>query len=390
MISVADALDRLFALAPRLPPTAVPLRQATGRVLAADVVATRDQPPFDASAMDGWAVRSADAVPGARLMVAGEAPAGRAWDGVLTAGQAVRIFTGGPVPAGADRVVIQEDARRDGDTVILGDRLEDATNIRPRGADFTEGATVTAPRRLRPVDLALIAAMNVPAVTVARAPEVAILMTGDELVPPGGDPGPAQIVASNGYALSAMADAEGARVRLLPIVPDDPDLLAAALRLAAGADVIVTVGGASVGDHDLVAGALAAAGALMDFHKVAIRPGKPLMAGRMGEALVIGLPGNPVSALVCGMVFLVPVLRAMQGMPAVPLPRRQAPLAGDLPPNGPREHYMRASWDGDLLSVAARQDSSLLSVLSTAEALVVRPPDDPARSAGDMVDYLTL
>lgn len=390
MIPVADALDRLFALAPRTGPEVVALVQAAGRVLAADVVARRDQPPFDASAMDGWAVRAADALPGARLAVVGEAPAGRAWEGVVQPGQAVRIFTGGPVPAGADRVVIQEDARRDGDTVILGDRLEAAANVRPRGADFAVGARVPAPRRLRPADLALIAAMNVPAVTVARAPEVAILMTGDELVPPGGDPGPAQIVASNGYGLAAMVRAEGGVPRLLPVAPDDPGLLAASLDLARGADVVVTVGGASVGDHDLVAGALATAGADMAFHKVAIRPGKPLMAGRLGDALVIGLPGNPVSALVCGMVFLVPVLRAMQGLPARPLPRAQARLAHALPPNGPREHYMRATWDGDRLSAGGSQDSSLLSVLSTADALVVRPPGDPARDAGDMADYLAL
>jgi len=390
MISVADALERLFALAPRMPSETVSLVQAGGRVLAANVVANRDQPPFDASAMDGWAVRSADTVPGVRLKIAGEAPAGRAWDGVLSSGQAVRIFTGGPVPAGADRVVIQEDARREGDWVVLGDRLEDGTNIRPRGADFAAGTIVAAPRRLRPADLALIAAMNVPVVTVARAPEVAILMTGDELVAPGGDPGPSQIVASNGYALAAMVRAEGGVPRLLPIVPDDPDLLAAGLRLAADADVIVTVGGASVGDHDLVAGALAAAGAAMDFHKVAIRPGKPIMAGRLGDALVVGLPGNPVSALVCGMVFLLPVLRAMQGLPAAALPRGRAALAGALPANGPREHYMRAAWDAGRLSVAGRQDSSLLSVLGAADALVVRPAGDPARAAGEMVDYIPL
>lgn len=390
MISVAEALERLFAQAPRMPSEVVPLLRAGGRVLAADVVARRDQPPFDASAMDGWAVRSADAVPGARLAVVGEAPAGRAWDGVLAPGQAVRIFTGGPVPAGSDRVVIQEDARREGDWVVLGDRQDDSANIRPRGADFAAGATVTAPRRLRPADLALIAAMNLPDVAVARAPQVAILMTGDELVPPGGDPGPSQIVASNGYGLAAMVRAEGGTPRLLPVVPDDPGLLAAGLRLAADADVIVTVGGASVGDHDLVAVALAAAGADLAFHKVAMRPGKPLMAGRLGAAVVLGLPGNPVSALVCGMVFLVPLLRALQGLPAAPAPRRQAPLAHALGANGPREHYMRARLDAGALSAMASQDSSLLSVLTGAQALLVRPADDPPRAAGEMADYLPI
>jgi molybdopterin molybdotransferase len=390
VITVSDALDRLFALAPRLPAETAPLAEARGRVLAAPVVAARDQPPFAASAMDGWAVRSADVAPGARLAIVGEAPAGRAWTGHVAAGQAVRIFTGGPVPDGADRVVIQEDARREGEVLVLGDRLDAGPNIRPAGVDFRVGATVAAPRRLRPVDLALLAAMNAPVLQVARRPEVAILMTGDELVLPGETPGEGQIVASNGYGLKALAEAEGARARLLPVAPDDPVMLAACLGMAAGADVVVTVGGASVGERDLVAAALIAAGASLDFHKVAIRPGKPLMAGRLGKSLALGLPGNPVSALVCGMVFLVPVLRAMQGLPAVPAARRYAPLAQGLPPNGPREHYMRAQLtDGGLVAHDA-QDSSLLSVLSDADALLIRPANDAARAPGDRVAYLPV
>lgn len=390
MISVKEALDRLFALAPRLPSEAVPLAEAAGRVLTEDVVARRDQPPFAASAMDGWAVRREDAVPGARLDIVGEAPAGRAWAGQLAARQAVRIFTGGPVPKGADRVVIQEDARREGETLVLADRLDPGPHVRPAGCDFTVGSSMSAPRRLRPTDIALLAAMDAAVIRVARRPEVAILMTGDELVPPGEIPGPDQIVASNGYGLKALVEAEGGRAHILPIAPDDPELLGACLRLAIDADVVVTVGGASVGERDLVAGALVAAGAELDFHKVAMRPGKPLMAGRLGQALALGLPGNPVSAMVCGMVFLVPVLRAMQGLPADPAPRRCAPLARGLAANGPREHYMRARLSSAGLAAFETQDSSLLSVLAEADALLIRPPGDPARRAGEQVEYLPI
>ncbi len=390
MIPVAEALDRLFALATQTPSETVPLVEAAGRILAADVVATRDQPPFAASAMDGWAVRAEDAVSGARLAIVGEAPAGRGWSGQVLPGQTVRIFTGGPVPQGASRVVIQEDARRSGDVLVLGDRLDPGPHIRPAGGDHAVGATVSAPRRLRPVDLALLASMGAARVSVARRPEVAILMTGDELVPPGESPGQDQIFASNGYGLKALAETEGARARLLPIAPDDPDLLATCLRLAEGADVIVTVGGASVGERDLVAGAFAAAGATMDFHKVAMRPGKPLMAGRLGKALVLGLPGNPVSAMVCGAVFLAPMLRALQGLAPAAAPRARAPLARAIAANGPREHYMRAHQTGEGLDVAASQDSSLLSVLAGADALVIRPPHDPERQKGEVVDYIAI
>ena len=390
LISVEDALAGLFALT-RAPMTErVALRHAAGRVLAEDVVATRDQPPFAASAMDGYAIREADHKVGTRLRIVGEAAAGAAFSGAVAPGTAARIFTGAPVPAGAERVVLQEDVTRIGDTIRLGDRLEAGANIRAAGQDFRIGDRLAAPRRLRPADLALVAAMNLPEVTVARRPVVALMATGGELVMPGETPGPDQIIASNSFALAAMAEGEGAEVRMLPIARDNPASLRAAFDLAAGADLIVTIGGASVGDHDLVAPVAAELGMDQSFYKVAMRPGKPLMAGRLGTAAMVGLPGNPVSALVCGHVFLVPMLRAMLGLGAAPAPRRTAPLAEDIPANGPREHYMRATIEGGRIRLLPRQDSALLTILQRADALVVRPVGDPARTAGETVEYLPL
>ncbi|MHA6344117.1 molybdopterin molybdotransferase MoeA [Roseivivax sp. CAU 1761] len=388
MISVDAALEALFALIAPLPAEDVPLRRAAGRVLAADAVATRDQPPFAASAMDGYAV--AEAAPGAEFTVIGESAAGHGFAGRVGRGQAVRIFTGAPLPEGAARVVIQEDVSRDGDRIRITGQLGDGDHLRPAGTDFRAGFRLPAPRRLAPNDVALLAAMNVPELRVARRPRVALIATGDELVMPGERPGPDQIVASNTFGLAAHLEAEGAEVRMLPIARDDRAALATVLGLAAGADLVLTVGGASVGDHDLVAEVAGARGLDRAFYKVAMRPGKPLMAGRLGDAVMIGLPGNPVSALVCGHVFVAPVIRALQGLPAVRAPRRRGVLAAPAPANGPREHYMRARLGSAGLEIASRQDSGLLSVLAEADALVVRPPGDPARSAGDSVEYLAL
>lgn len=394
MISVAEALDRLFALCPAPETERVALRHAAGRVLAGDVVAGRDQPPFAASAMDGYAIREADHHPGARLKITGEAAAGKGFSGTMSAGEAVRIFTGAPVPRGAERVVLQEDVAREGDAILLSDRIGGGTNIRAAGQDFRAGDRIAAPRRLRPADLALIAAMNVPEVTVARRPVVALIPTGDELVMPGETPGPDQIIASNSHALAAMAEAEGAEARMLPIARDDAGSLRFALELAADADLIVTIGGASVGDHDLIAPVTAAMGMERSFYKIAIRPGKPLMAGRLARAALLGLPGNPVSSIVCGHVFMLPMLRAMQGLPAAAAPLLKARLARPVEANGPRTHYMRARLGRDAagLTIAPfdRQDSALLSVLSEADALLVRPVDDPARQPGEDVDYLPI
>jgi molybdopterin molybdotransferase len=394
MITVEAALAQCLALARPAGRERVALPQAGGRVLAESVRARRDQPPFAASAMDGYAIGRADRVAGQRLRVLGEAPAGRAWAGEIAPGEALRIFTGAPLPAGADCVVIQEDVTRDGDGIVLGHEVSQADHVRPAGADFRTGARLEAPRRLTPADVALCAAMNVPEVTVSRRPEVALIATGDELVSPGETPRGDQIVASNSYGLAALVGAEGCRARLLPIARDSRESLAQVLGLARGADLVVTIGGASVGDHDLVGEVAAAMGLERAFYKVAMRPGKPLMAGRLGDAALLGLPGNPVSALVCGHVFLVPMLRAMQGLPAGERRRFPARLGRDLPANGPREHYLRADLmpgnDYPEVTPYATQDSSLLTVLSAANALLVRPADDPAREAGDLVDYMPL
>jgi molybdopterin molybdotransferase len=394
MISVETALARVLELLPAPQSETVPLAQAAGRVLTAPVVARRAQPPFAASAMDGYAVAGSAVRPGAEFRVVGEAGAGHGHAGTVGPGEALRIFTGAPMPAGADHVVIQEDVLRDGERIVLGATPGQGPNVRAAGCDFTAGAELSAPRRLRPAELALIAAMNAPEVTVARRPVVALIATGDELVMPGEEPGPDQIVASNAFALKAMAESEGAEARLLPIARDDADSLRTVFGLAEGADMVVTIGGASVGDHDLVGPVAETLGLERAFYKVAMRPGKPLMAGRLGDAVMIGLPGNPVSAIVCAHLFLLPALRAMQGLPdPAPQPRR-ARLSQDVPANGPRAHYMRARLvpGAGLPGIAPfdSQDSSLLSILSEANALLIRPVDDPARAAGEEVEYLPL
>lgn len=390
MIPVAQALQHLFDLVSVVDIEHVPLRAARGRILAKDVAAQRTQPPFDASSMDGYALRAAEVEPDAMFKLIGEAAAGHGFDGTVGAGQCVRIFTGAPIPDGADFVVIQEDVTRRGDLITLNRDLGKKSNIRPAGGDFTAGDLTRAPRRLNPADIALLASMNVDSVPVFRKPRVAILATGDELVAPGETPGPDQIIASNSYGLAAQLEDLGAQPQLLPIAGDTENALTTAFGLAAGADLIVTIGGASVGDHDLVAGVAASLGMEQSFYKVAMRPGKPLMAGTLKGTPMIGLPGNPVSALVCGTVFVAPMVRAMLGLEQKAAPRRVAALAAPLDANGPREHYMRAHVDADGLRVFDRQDSSLLTVLAGANALLVRPPHDPAQPVGASIQYVAI
>lgn len=388
MITVDEALEALFALVTPLPSEDVPLAEAVGRVLASDVAARRDQPPFAASAMDGYALRNDEVRHGARFEVIGEAAAGHGFDGVVGPGQAVRIFTGAPVPEGASRVIIQEDVTRSGTEITLNADLDPKPHIRPKGCDFKIGEVMGAPRILRPADIALLASMNCATVPVTRRPVVALISTGDELVMPGETPGADQIIASNTFGLKALLEGHGAKARILPIARDTITSLETAFGLAAGADLVVTIGGASVGDHDLVGQVAGQMGMDRAFYKVAMRPGKPLMAGRIGGAAMVGLPGNPVSAMVCGQVFLAPMIRAMLGLGAHGSSRLTARLAAPLPPNGPREHYMRARLTPEGLVAEGRQDSSLLSVLAEADALLVRPVNDPARAAGETVDYL--
>ncbi|MFO6463243.1 molybdopterin molybdotransferase MoeA [Jannaschia sp. KMU-145] len=384
MISVEDATARLFSLVDPMPVEEVGLADAMGRVLARPIAANHAQPPFAASAMDGYAVTDLDPAPGDRFRVIGEAAAGRPFAGTVAIGEAVRIFTGAVVPEGATRVIIQEDVSRDGDRITLGDALDPSTYIRPAGGDFDAGFRL-GPRRLGSRDIALAASMGHSVLPCAKRPDVAILMTGDELRAPGQDLAPGEIVASNGYGLAAMLGAHGAIPRILPFARDTPESLATAFDLARGADLIVTIGGASVGDHDLIAQTAGTAGLDLAFHKVAMRPGKPLLAGRLDNSTLIGLPGNPVSAMVCGVVFILPTIRLMLGLdPSVPTVERR--LGDPLSENGPRQHYMRARDLGDgTCAVDARQDSALLGVLARSDILVLRPPGDPARAAGDVV-----
>ena len=393
LVSVEEAHERMMRLFAPLDTEEVALVRAAGRVLARDVVAPRDQPPFDASAMDGYAIRAADSVPGTRLKVTGTSAAGTRFSGMVGAGEAIRIYTGAPVPEGADAVLIQENAIREGDTLIVGEH-GGSTNIRPAAGDFKAGSRVAAPRRLEARDLSLIAAMNAGRVTVARRPIIALIATGDELVMPGEEPGPDQIIASNGFGLKAMLDAAGADARLLPIARDTPESLMASFDLAAGADLIVTIGGASVGDFDLVQSTAVAEGLELDFYKVAMRPGKPLMAGRLRGMPMVGLPGNPVSAMVCGQIFLRPAVDRMLGLPGglpTPLPAR---LTKPVEANGPRAHFMRARVvigdTGWQCTPGSLQDSSHLRVLSEANALMVRPPNDPERAVGDEVGFIWI
>jgi molybdopterin molybdotransferase len=349
--------------------------------------------------MDGYAVRSADVKqPPARLAIIGEAAAGHPFDGSVGEGQAVRIFTGAPVPEGADAIIIQEDTERDGAHVIVRQAAPEAGHIRTRGFDFREGDTLLAAgRRLGPREISLAAAMGHGQVTVRRRPSIAIISTGDELVEPGTRPGPGQIVASNHLGVAALAEAAGAAPEQMGIARDTAADLDRCLAAAHAADVIVTSGGASVGDHDLVVPVLEARGVTPAFWKIAMRPGKPLMYGRLGRARVLGLPGNPVSSLVCSRVFLLPLIRALLGQPPGQERPMQARLAVALEANGPRQHYMRAvsrSGPGpDALPVVVpvrSQDSSLLAPLAEADCLLVRRPNAPAAPAGALVDVLPL
>lgn len=389
MISVADALDHVFSLCGPLNSETIPLRQGLGRVLAKDAVATRNQPPFSASIMDGYAIRDDESHIGAQFTVIGEAAAGHAFEGTVKAGQALRIFTGAPVPTGATRVTIQENVTRLGDVITQTD-VSRTTNIRDIGADFKVGDTVKAPRRLTSRDLALLASMNIAEITVTRKPIVALIATGDELVMPGETPKDAQIIASNTFGLAAMVETAGGIARMLPIARDNAASLRHVLSLAKGADLIVTIGGASVGDHDIVGKVAMDMGLERAFYKVAMRPGKPLMAGKIDGSMMLGLPGNPVSSLVTAQLFMLPALHKMLGLGEAPLATTQRPLAEDLPSNGPRAHYMRAITSKHGVIPMHSQDSALLRILSDSDALIVRAPLAPALSAGDLVDVILL
>ncbi len=390
LLGVADAQARMLAGIAALPAETVPLARAAGRRAASDMPALLTQPPFTASAMDGYAIRWADRA--GPWTVTGEAAAGRGFAGTVAAGEAVRIFTGAPVPDGADTVVVQEEVALDSDTARLTGEgpPRQGANIRPRGLDFTAGdVVVRAGERLTPARLGLLAAAGHGAVPVPRRPRVTVFATGDELVPPGTAPGAHAIVSSAGMMLTALFAAAGADATDGGIVPDDRAALAAALA-GARADLIITVGGASVGDHDLVRPVLEELGAEIDFWRIAMRPGKPMLSGRLGAARVVGLPGNPVSAFVCATLFVAPILRACGG-DAHPLPHVfTAKLGTPLPANDGRQDYLRARLEQGVVMAAPRQDSSMLHTLADSNMLIVRVPFAPAAETDAMVDCIAL
>ena len=398
LMPVAEALRQVLAGAEPLGTETVALDDAFGRVLATDVAARRTQPPADVSAMDGYAVRADDtASEPSTLTIIGEVAAGHPFEGTVGPGEAARIFTGGVVPEGADCVVIQEVTEREGNRVVIKRSGIKGKNIRRKGIDFSEGQALLARgRRLDDRDLMLAASMNYPQVEVHRRPRVAIIGTGDELVMPGTDPKPGEIVYSNGFALTALARAEGAEARDFGIARDNLDDIGAYIRRARdwGADILVTTGGASVGEHDLVQKALKAEGLDLSFWRVALRPGRPMMHGRLGPLQVLGVPGNPVSSYVCSVLFLVPLIRRLSGRSDIERVRETARLGRDLPENDEREDYLRATLsfgaDGPIATPVSSQDSSLMAHLSRAGCLVIRPPHAPAAPAGSPCVILKL
>jgi molybdopterin molybdotransferase len=390
LLPVDEALARVLADAARLGEEDAPLAAVRGRTLSRDLIARRTQPPVDVSAMDGYALRAADLARGPLTLV-GESAAGHGYGAALAPGEAVRIFTGAPVPAGADAILLQEDADAADGLLRARPGASAGAHIRTAGLDFREGrAALAAGRRLGPAELALAAAMNHAILSVARRPRVALIASGDELVPPGAEPGPSQIISSNNFAVAAIAESAGAEIIDLGIFRDDLAELERAIGLArdAQADVIVTLGGASVGDRDLLRPALARQGMTLDFWKIAMRPGKPLISGRLGDAHILGLPGNPVASIVCALVFLAPLIRALQGDPDAGKDQTERAIAGaDLPANKGRRDYMRAQLvtdaEGRLIATPTpMQDSSLLTELAQSQALLIREPGEPPLPAG--------
>ena len=401
MISVAQARARILAAIAPVGTEQVSLADAAGRTLAADAVARLTQPPMAVSAMDGYAVRAADVgkVP-VTLKVIGTVPAGRPFAGSVGNGEAVRIFTGAPLPDGADTIVIQEDTAAEGAganaRVVVKEAAALGHYVRKAGLDFKAGdALLHAGRLLSPRDVGLCAAMNVPWLTVRRKPRVAILATGDEIVQPGEPIGPGQIVSSNSWALSAFVTANGGEAINIGIAPDEKATLKTMAESARGADLLVTSGGASVGDHDLVQSALGEIGLSLDFWKIAMRPGKPLMFGKLGTTPLLGLPGNPVSSLVCSLLFLAPMLAKFLGRPETEPRRMTVRLGTDLKANDQREDDLRAAFargpDGAVVAHPFRaQDSSMMATLAKADGLIVRAPHAPALKAGEPVDVIPL
>lgn len=392
MISVEDALKKIFRILPKNGNEKISLLNACGRVLAKDVLAKNDQPPFSTSAMDGYVISDPAPRVGSSYNLVGEVSAGSTFSGVLGNGEAIRIFTGAPIPVGGKRVIIQENMVIKYNTVTINELNGNETFIRKIGSDFKSGQIFETPKVLTPFHLSLIASMNSSEVTVYKKPTVAIISTGDELVIPGEKRSASQIISSNSFGIYSRLVLAGANPRLLPIAKDTESSLKSILELAIGSDIIVTVGGASVGDYDLVKKVLKTAGMKPEFEKVAMRPGKPLFAGKLNKSAVVGLPGNPVSSLICTEIFLVPAINHFLNMSSNSREVINVKSAKTIPKNGPREHYMRANYDTltKLVSVEDRQDSSLLSVLVNSNSLVVRKPNSPQIKKGQLVPTILL
>jgi molybdopterin molybdotransferase len=392
VISVEEALGRLLALVDPLPAEQVALADGLGRVLAEELAARRTQPPFAVSAMDGYAVRADDLtrIP-VELRIVAEVPAGAGFGGHVGSGEAARIFTGAPMPAGTDTIVIQEDTERSGDRVRVLEGARRGRYVRREGLDFAAGDMLLRPgRRLTARDIGLAAAMNRPWLFVHRRPRIGILSTGDEIVMPGDPIGPHQIVSSNSLALAAIVAASGAVAVSVGNAPDDPEALRRIAAATRGVDLLVTTGGVSVGEHDLVREALAADGFDLDFWQIAMRPGKPLMVGRYHGAAMLGLPGNPVSTFICAMLFLVPAIERLSGLGPTADPMPSARLGAALTANDRRQDYLRArlarTADGiDEVFAFEAQDSSMMRLLAEADCLILRPPHAPATAAGGIV-----
>ena len=396
MLSVAEARARILAPLRATPTEIVALAEGWGRVLAAPIAARLAQPPADVSAMDGYALRSSDGQPGTKLAVIGHAPAGHPFSGMVHPGEAVRLFTGSVMPGGADTVLIQEDASADGETVVVNVACPPGRHIRRAGQDFGLGSLLLQPgRRLGARDIGLAAAGNHPWLNVHRRPLVAIMATGDEIALPGAPIRPGGIVSSNAHALAALVRAGGGEPMVLPVAPDDRDALAAAIDQVRGVALLVTTGGASVGDHDLVQSALVERGFELDFWKVAMRPGKPLIAGSLNGIPVLGLPGNPVSALVCAVLFLLPALDALSGLPAIAPRVERAILGTPVRANDSRADHLRSglapgAGGEQVVTPFERQDSSMLRAMAAADALLLRAPHAPALPAGAAVEVIRL
>ena len=397
LLPVAEALARVTAAFAPLPGEQISVADCLGRVLDEDVHARVSHPPVAVSAMDGYAVRSPDtANPTVVLRLIGSAPAGGAYGGTVGPGETVRIFTGGPVPDGADAIVIQEDTVAEGGKITMKTAVPAGRYVRPAGLDFSRGDLgIGAGQRMTPRHIGLAAAMNLPWLSVRRRPRIALLATGDEIVRPGDPLGPNRIVASNTLALSALIAEAGGIAVDLGIARDNEESLRRMAAGATGADLLVTTGGVSVGEHDLVQRILGDAGLDLDFWRIAMRPGKPLMFGRIDRTPMLGVPGNPVSALVCGMIFIRPAIDVMLGLGGNPLPPETAVLGGDLGANDERQDYLRAYLmrepSGDLRATPFdKQDSSMMSNLSAAGCLIVRPAHAVAAQAGDRVKIIRL